>query len=501
MLCAYPTVKYVQIQDSRLGLTRYLLLLVIVVYVGYVEMFAMGGWLESSPVVGVVRFSLQQPTVQDCDPAWPNCDNAFSSPTIMPYCQQHYTTQSNNSLVSYYYHDNNNANYSGYVYPCEIYEAVNAQVITETSLTIMTRASTVEQQFVCPVDQKNQNDPAPTCPRTYNNTGNESKFYVLQSESFTVLLDHAVTASKICTSKPHSHPYACSAQSSVYQGRLYSKTEQLCQREHLKGNAFVDYRSNITTATAPCYISPNRTRSSSQDFFSLDVLLQAAGIHSLDDCNQIFDDDYDDYNMENPTTTTTSRRRDMRNATCKTFRDTGATLLLNVFWNDFVNYEGVVEPHYYYAPQLVGKSSYKQYIPYYDHYRNHRVLLNAHGIRLAVLLGGEFHQFSPISFLITLTTALGLLAVATTIVDSLMLYILPEKERYQEAKYESTEIISAVVQAGLVRVLPPIGGLVGGGGSGSGSDNNSRDGFHDDHTDAHNNNNNLTHPLLSSGNI
>jgi ATP P2X receptor len=465
MFCSYPTVKYVQIQDSRLGLARYLLLLVIVFYVGYVEMFAMGGWLEASPVVGVMRFSLQQPTVNNCDPTLPNCDNAFSPPFSMPYCEQYYSNTSSSF-----------EDYPGKVYPCEIYEAVNAQVVTEKSLTVMTRASTVEQHFVCPVKDKGDQ----TCPRTYNNSGPEHKFYVLQSESFTVLLDHAVTASKICTAKPHIH-YACSAESAVYQGRLYSKTEQLCKREHGKGNAFADYRSNTTTDTAPCYVGPNRTRSS-QDFFSLDVLLQAAGVLSLDECNQV-DDDTDDTTSSSPTK-------------CQTYRDTGATLLLNVFWSDFVNYKGSVEPHYYYSPQLVGRSSYKQYIPFYDHYRDDRTLLNAHGIRLAVLLGGEFHQFSPISFLVTLTTALGLLAVATTIVDSLMLYILPEKERYQEAKYESTEIISSAVQAGLVRVLPPMGGLIGGGSSNAGSNHGDAEAPANTIPSA----DNLTDPLLPHGN-
>ena len=38
--------------------------------------------------------------------------------------------------------------------------------------------------------------------------------------------------------------------------------------------------------------------------------------------------------------------------------------------------------------------------------------------------------------MVTLTTALGLLAVATALVDALMLHVLPEKERYQQAKYE-----------------------------------------------------------------
>jgi hypothetical protein len=52
-------------------------------------------------------------------------------------------------------------------------------------------------------------------------------------------------------------------------------------------------------------------------------------------------------------------------------------------------------------------------------------------------MAGHFHHFDVLSFLITLTTALGLLAVATTVVDSFMLYVLPEKERYQQVKYET----------------------------------------------------------------
>jgi hypothetical protein len=115
---------------------------------------------------------------------------------------------------------------------------------------------------------------------------------------------------------------------------------------------------------------------------------------------------------------------------------------LNIYWSDFVPYHGVVAPHYYYSPQLVARSSFKQYLSFYDNnYREKRTLLNAHGIRLAVLLGGEFNQFNVVTFLVTLTTALGLLAVATTIVDSLMLYVLPEKERYLQAKYENTDTI------------------------------------------------------------
>ena len=70
-----------------------------------------------------------------------------------------------------------------------------------------------------------------------------------------------------------------------------------------------------------------------------------------------------------------------------------------------------------------------------------RILLQVHGIKVAVILSGTFHQFRMIQFLVTLTTALGLLAVARVVVDNLMLYVLPNKERYQQAKYETVNPI------------------------------------------------------------
>ena len=406
---SYDTVKYVSIRDSRLGLLRYFLLAAIVVYVGVFELWAFGGWLASSPVVGVVRFSLQQPTEHGCNPfanADEGCRNTFEPLNHLPYCEQSTKTTSLDQTAYNYY-------YQGSVYPCEIYEAINAQFVTETSLMVVTRASKVNQTLVCggPLDM--------TCPRTYETVGEEEhKFYTAQSEAFTVLVDHAVTASKICREHPGS--YACSAESSAFQGRLYSNNQALCREQHgIDNNAFAQNRGTKRTDDAPCYISPNRTVLQ-QDFFSLDVLVRAAGV-TLDDC----------VGGSNNQTSFSSKK-------CQTYRDSGATLLLNIFWNDFSSYRGKVEPHYYYSPQLVG-SSYKVSVPFYESYRQKRTLLNAHGIRIAVLLGGEFHQFEIVAFLVTLTTAFGLLAVSTTVVDSLMLYILPEKEKYLQAKYERTE--------------------------------------------------------------
>lgn len=454
MLCAYPTVKYVVIQDARLVLLRYLLLLVIIIYVVVFELWSFGGWLDPAPVVGVVRFSLQHPTKDNCDPSFSSCFNDFVPLNELPYCQQFYSNKTSPQA---------NKEYPGHVYPCEIYEAINAQIINEKSITVITRASSVEQNLVCTSDNM-------TCPRTYQSTEPNYKFYTAQTEAFTVLLDHAVASSKICT-RNSKQSYACSSEATSYHGRLYSQNKDLCERESRRGgNAFVDYRGTDKTTNAPCYVGPNQT-SAHQDFFSLDVLLQAAGV-DLDDCNHIA-------GLENHADNNTDE-------SCETYRDTGATLILNIYWNDFVPYVGRVEPYYYYSPQLVGRSNFKQYVPFYNnHYRQSRTLLNAHGIRIAVLLGGEFNHFNIVTFLVTLTTALGLLAVATTIVDGLMLYILPEKDRYQEAKYENSEEFDGTINsavAGLTQLIPgvptnrPISDDAAGVDASSGGDNEQTDG-------------------------
>jgi len=395
--CHYDTVKYVSIKDSRLGILRTVLLILIVIYVSTFELWAQGGYLEQVPIVGVVHFSLQQPTVGGCDPtSTQECENAIIPLDQLQYCQQG---------------SNNNMKYNGTVYPCEIYEATNAQIVSEKSISIITRASTRKQALVC-------HERDMVCKRTYNDTSLEWKFYTAQVEAFTILFDHAVTASKICSTK-YNH-YACSSEAAQHEGRLYSLNSKLCASEYSKGNAYHSFRGGGLSYSAPCYIKPNAT-TSNKDFFSLDVLLQASNGISLDSCNTLVD-------QKAPV-------RDEEQQ-CKTYRETGGTILLNVYWSDFRPFHGRVTPYYYYTTQFLAGSPFQQTVPYYEAFRSSRTLLKAHGIRVAVLFQGNYHQFNLVNFLITVTTALGLLAVATTIVDTFMLYILPEKKRYQEAKFE-----------------------------------------------------------------
>jgi hypothetical protein len=381
-----------------------MLVIAIALYVSVVEMAYFGGYLEANRVVGVVRFSLKQPTKNNCDFTAYNCTNSFESLKKLPYCQQSLSYRSQETEVI--------STYPGSVYPCQIYEAVNAQVIRESSMVVWTRASTKHQSLICGGGQEM------TCPRNYETASDEGPFYIADVESFTVLLEHVATASHICesrqqishSSEPH---YTCSAQASVFPtaGRLSSLNEKLCQQEfNANNNSFTQPHGNQRQSHAPCYIGANRTNHG-QDFFSLHVILQASGI-SLDDCI------------------------DNQNDSCITYRESGATFLITVVWNDFLPLHGLIEPFYFYKTDIIG-TTYKETQAFYEKYRDSRTLLNAHGIKVAVVTAGNFHQFTWLNFFITITTALGMLAVATAMVDACMLYVLPEKKRYHKVKYET----------------------------------------------------------------
>ena len=456
LFSSYETVKYVAIPDKRLAILRWTLLVAILAYVIVVELIQHFGYLQGLGVTGVTRFSLQQPTFGNCDPSTPNCSDAFASLNMLPYCQQYYNQDEedekdeNGRNPKAHVNDRlqlledqrqlNVYDYPGPIYPCQIYEAVNAQVIRETSLVVWTRATTYNQTLVCH-ESTNQ-----TCSQTYrnnnadNNDGNGSPFYIAQVEAFTIMVEHAVTASSICRSHTKNHPktgaatltqhYSCSAQSKGYLGRLLSQNSNLCASEFLKNNSYTTERSRRLARTAPCFVGPNRTSTTQQDFFSVDVLLQAAGV-ALDDC--LVGEDTDEGIVDQH-----GNWLPKNSSNCSsTLRSSGGTLLLQVVWNDAVSWRGLVEPHYTYIPQLIGDSYKESQSFYYQEYRQARILMRAHGLKVAVLVEGTFHRFQMVQFLLTLTTALGLLAVARVVVDNLMLYVLPDKERYQQAKYET----------------------------------------------------------------
>lgn len=279
---AYSTVKFVNIRDRRLGLVKWLLTAFVVLYVCLYSLWYNGLYLESSPLTGACRFTLQQPTVDDCDPTKPGCLNDYGLPADAAYCGQ------------------SSGAYGGKKYPCEFYENIGAQKMFDSSLLVSTRVTTLGQSLAC-----NATVGAPTCPTVYD-VDTTATAYVMAAERFTVLVDHSVLATSI------KHLEGTSGD---LDGRLYVKAASRLCRDF---SASSDPRGLRATRVAPCYVKPNVT-ARGLDYFSLAVLLEAAGA-SLDDVN---------YGGE-------------------TYRETGASLILEINYENFRGWPGVGQITYSY---------------------------------------------------------------------------------------------------------------------------------------------------------
>ena len=289
--------------------------------VGIYQIWYQCSYLLASPVQGAVRFTLQQPTKNGCDPTDAGCKNDFNSVYNLPYCTQYTGPESYPN---------------GRQSPCMFLENIGAQQVMDKSILITTRQTSYEQVLACNITEQ------PSCPNLYNETSTATK-YVVDSEYFTVLVDHSVIATAFEDVK-----YA----SSELKGRLFVQdNEGLCK--DFKKTATADSRGEYawSPGDGPCYIAPNTT-SSKLDFFSLDVIMRAAGA-TLDDAN----------------------------TGGATFRYTGATMLLEIMYENIRFWKGSGTPYYYYKPMLVKKSSYKFYSAEYEAYRTQRTLLNRHGTR------------------------------------------------------------------------------------------------------------------------
>eukprot|EP00662_Eupelagonemidae_sp_cell21_P058150 gene58150-biopygen41024 len=88
VLFAYTTTKQVKILDARLGLLNIGLMVGIVFYIVVVTVMWKGKYLQKEVPMGVVRFSVQQPTVDACDPDNVTCYDSIAPMQSIPYCGQ-----------------------------------------------------------------------------------------------------------------------------------------------------------------------------------------------------------------------------------------------------------------------------------------------------------------------------------------------------------------------------------------------------------------------------
>jgi len=100
---------------------------------------------------------------------------------------------------------------------------------------------------------------------------------------------------------------------------------------------------------------------------------------------------------------------------------------------------------YFYTAHMIEQTKYKAEQPIYTKTLDNRVIWDRHGIRVIILQTGTIGKFDFQTLLLTFVSGLGLLAVATLIVDTLALRVLPRKQLYSRYKFEKTEEFSQLI--------------------------------------------------------
>jgi len=385
----YVTPVYVRVLDPRLGALRYFLMGIILLYVVVYQLLYSGEYVKVEQPVGTVRFSFRSPTEGSCNPLHAGCEMRLRNLTDLPYCGQ------------------NPRGDATQVLNCTFWDSQEAVTVSDTHAFLTTYFEEFEQERVCQAEHT-------SCKHLWGPLGGGGaavsspswkRVFVADVERFTLMLDHAVTATTI----------GVSGSAKQVQGVIYTKDPALCAAHPNRTSHPVEPgQPLLPTTRPPCYIMPNSTRPGGlgYDIFEMSTLLGAAGIDL--DSPKVGEVDH-------------SVRRE------------GVSLVIMIQYSNFRPWKGPTDlVHHEYRVVALGgdaKDISVLAIP-----PNRRIVYSRHGIQIFVVQSGQLKAFSYLKLLITLTTALTMLAVANFVVDSVGMYVLPEREKFEKVKYPSARI-------------------------------------------------------------
>jgi hypothetical protein len=220
----------------------------------------------------------------------------------------------------------------------------------------------------------------------YLPVSNTSHFYIADPENFTILIDHSVYANEV----------GIQANSQDLPGSMVD----------LDGHTMHDPFPGDAIGI-----------SGKLDIIHLSFLLQAAGITSLDNASS--------YNKSD------------------SMRFDGVVVLVFITYSNTYTYDTSKVRYQYSARQIIG-AEFKTEQPIYTKNQTNRTIWDRHGVRLVFLQIGSLGKFDFQTLLLSLVSGLGLLAVATLVVDIIATRVLPGKETYRHYKYLETPEYNAI---------------------------------------------------------
>ena len=402
-LFSYSTVGQVRIKDRRLGILRYAMVFVIILYVGVNNIFVEKGWAIKKVPTGTVRLEAQSPTLTEdtkragCGIGTKGCIDNFRPYEKVSYCKQ--------SELLYIKQ-----------LRCQRLDSFSNTWASPNSLRVATRFERTTENSVC------NESASTTCPHMWKQIWSSNKTYAMGIEDYTVLIEHAIGESGV--------------RSRNIPGSLVSKSGSLCDRPYININ-----HSALKVENPPqekCRVVTNQTYTCTRgdqsdcgfDVFNLGVLLEAGD-----------EDDGGVAPLDEP----------MSEGGNEPYRYGGLTVELNVRYTNIPDGHFFTSKAFYtyeYDIRLIkgAKTSWTETIEVFDGTTKTRNVLKYRGVNIVATVGGVWYDFDPTTLLIQLTTSLTLFAIASTVVEVAMIHFMPLRGVYRSMKIRETADFSILSQ-------------------------------------------------------
>lgn len=210
-----------------------------------------------------------------------------------------------------------------------------------------------------------------------------NKSYIADIENYTVMIEHSIRGKAT----------SISLRNGLMDGELISAIDGKTKRSWTNATRAIEYpRAN-------------------GDILSVKQILEAAGV-----------------DLEAPSFAPAAVEGEVN-------RSSGVVIVIVIDYENVPFKENVIK--YKYLPQVIDGAEYKVTETIFND-DNSYTIKDRHGIRLVFQQYGQIGEFDFMALLTNLVAALALFKVATFLVELLMLKFLPQKDQYEQFKFEET---------------------------------------------------------------
>lgn len=401
----YVTPKFARIRDRRLGCMKYTFQILIFVYVVLYNIVYNCKHLKVEPVTGTTRVTVQAPTIEDCDTLNPNCQNDFEAASTLAYCSEfkeadgtdaNDTEGKYDARVSRQIMDNRHCIFMDGA-------SFSNKDAAPGTIFVPTRFDIAKQISGC--------DPQPpdfTCDQRWKYARPDQpwrKQFIDDIEDYKITIDHSYQTQDLTLAG--------------VAGDHTGHVEIPCDPEG-------DLKA--------CMMHPQFAPVPRDGLPRLEALPSVRGgargdSISIRDLLEMIRPQHKDYLAWK---THEERRR--------TVRSDGAVIALRIQYTNkqLLDYMGKAPIKYMLTATLLPLKENKQMWSDDNSLEPMRTIYNAHGLTIIAGISGDLHVFSVTQLLTVLSSSLVLIATAITLVDALLMYLLPEKDRYTLIKVQKT---------------------------------------------------------------